>query len=222
MESRVDEFLPLSGSRKEILHLLKLHQPLSVAQLAAALGISPMGTRQHLAILEREGLVQAAPRRLGPGRPGHVYTLTPRGDELFPRRYLDLALQLLSLVEAHGGPEELEGLLRLQAEQAVTELAPQMAGRALPEKVAVLAAFLERHGFMPGPADTQETSGAEKPLSLHLHNCPIRPVAQRYPMLCRLEAEALSRLLGARVRRTSCIAGGAFHCRYEIVDPGPH
>jgi len=48
----------MSETRTRILQLLKMRATLTVKQLAEALHISHMGIRQHLAILETEGLVE--------------------------------------------------------------------------------------------------------------------------------------------------------------------
>ena len=48
----------MSETRMRILQLLKMRANMTVGQLTDALHISQMGVRQHLAILEAEGLVE--------------------------------------------------------------------------------------------------------------------------------------------------------------------
>ncbi|HEX6971242.1 MAG TPA: winged helix-turn-helix transcriptional regulator, partial [Limnochordia bacterium] len=67
---------------------------MTVKQLSQAVGITPMGVRQHLESLSRAGLVRFEWEKRGRGRPNQVFSLTADGDELFPRTYADLALGL--------------------------------------------------------------------------------------------------------------------------------
>ncbi len=48
----------MSETRMRILQLLKMRSNMTVNQLKEALNISSMGIRQHLSILEEEGLVE--------------------------------------------------------------------------------------------------------------------------------------------------------------------
>ncbi len=48
----------MSETRMRILQLLKMRSSMTVSQLIEALHISDMGVRQHLTILQEEGLVE--------------------------------------------------------------------------------------------------------------------------------------------------------------------
>ncbi|HYM70676.1 MAG TPA: winged helix-turn-helix transcriptional regulator, partial [bacterium] len=80
-----------STTRGEILSLIKRHGPLTVQELSRRLEITPMGVRQHLAILERDGQLRSDGVRRGQGRPSRVYSITPEGDKIFPRTYEEVA-----------------------------------------------------------------------------------------------------------------------------------
>jgi predicted ArsR family transcriptional regulator len=86
----------MQGSKARILAVLKRCGARSVDDLAAALHLAPMTIRQHLTALERDELVTVAEQRNGAGRPRHVYSLTDRGDAVFPRRYDRFAALLLA------------------------------------------------------------------------------------------------------------------------------
>lgn len=62
--------------RRQILTALKKQGSLSVDDLSRCLGITPMGIRQHLAVLERDNLVMISSVRRGMGRPSYLYRLT--------------------------------------------------------------------------------------------------------------------------------------------------
>src|SRR3954465_5639547 len=78
-----------AGGRRGILFALKKRGQARADELAAHLGITPSAVRQHLTGLLADGLVTFEEQRGGPGRPKHVYRLTPTADALFPRTYSD-------------------------------------------------------------------------------------------------------------------------------------
>ena len=64
-------------TRQEILALLRRRGEMTATELSERLGIGAVGVRQHMALLERDGLVHTAAVRRGVGRPSHLYALTP-------------------------------------------------------------------------------------------------------------------------------------------------
>jgi predicted ArsR family transcriptional regulator len=93
----------LGESRGRIVEELR-RTPRSAAQLAEAMGLSEVAVRRHLAMLERDGLVDAETvRREGPGRPCARYHLTDRGRRLFPDYSAQFACELLEFLEEEHG-----------------------------------------------------------------------------------------------------------------------
>ncbi len=90
--------MPIQESRWAILQYLKRQGSATVESLSQALHLAPMTVLQHLAVLEREDVIIAHTARKGPGRPAFQYTLTPSGQELFPKSYDKLAVRLLQEV----------------------------------------------------------------------------------------------------------------------------
>ena len=95
--------LGYKGPRADILVLLKQGQAMSVRDLAARLELSLNATRHHLKGLEDEGVVEHVLEHHGVGAPMHSYRLTAQGQALFPRRYLETLLGMLSVLEATEG-----------------------------------------------------------------------------------------------------------------------
>ena len=88
---------------QQILELLRRHGQMTAAELSEALGIGAVGVRQHIALLERDGLVHTTAVRRGVGRPSHLYALTPAAEALFPKRYDRMAMDALAFIEEQGG-----------------------------------------------------------------------------------------------------------------------
>ena len=74
-------------TKGQILTLLKRNGGHSVAELAAELKLAPMTVRQHLARLERDGLLITNQRAGSSGRPHYVFKLSAKAQAAaFPRR----------------------------------------------------------------------------------------------------------------------------------------
>src|SRR5215217_8937914 len=110
-------------TREQILTLLRRQGDMTAAELSAGLGIGAVGVRQHLALLDRDGLVHTAGVRRGVGRPSHLYMLTEQAEALFPKRYDRLAMDALAFVEAQGGAEAIDKLFATRRLQLAKQLA---------------------------------------------------------------------------------------------------
>jgi len=96
----------LPNTRRLLLLGIKERGEATADELSRASFLSIAAVRMHLYALETEGFVTHSRRRDGPGRPTHVFCLTPIGEELFPQGYAIMAMALLDAVEAAGAPKE--------------------------------------------------------------------------------------------------------------------
>jgi predicted ArsR family transcriptional regulator len=202
----------MTSTRHEILSLIKRRGPMTVQELSLTLKITPMGVRQHLAILERDGHIHPSGIRRGQGRPSRLYGISPEGDKLFPRTYEQLARGLLEDLRTVEGQEKLDALFEHRRKQLLEQYRTRLAGKELRERVAALADARTEEGYL---AEHQQV-GRDR-FELIEHNCPIRAVAEGYPQICRCEMELFADALDAHVARTDHIASGAPHCRYVIT-----
>ncbi len=199
------------STRQEILFLLKIHKAMSVDELSSHLGITPMGVRQHLTILEKDGLIRSEKMRGGMGRPSYIYSLTEKAENLFPKHYDDFAKELLQGLYDMHGEKFVEELLEHQVDKKVKELSPLISGNELEERVKAMVKFLEERGSMPSLERAEDGS-----LVIHKANCALHAVSREFPILCAAELELFSRLLKARVVREKCMAHGDDECLYRI------
>lgn len=206
--------LPLEegSTRSQLLHLLRTQGDCSILELSKALGMTEMGVRRHIHSLEREGLARSSAVRQAMGRPSYRYSLTEQADDLFPKKYPHLALELLAELEELPGGEEMVGQLfsgrRGKLEARYRE---RMAGKSLEERVSELASIQNAGGYM-ADWERDEDDGYR----LHERNCPIAQVANRYRQACHCEQALFSELLDAEVERTECLADGGVRCTYAI------
>jgi predicted ArsR family transcriptional regulator len=118
----------LGASREEIVHQLRARGGVSADELAAALGVSKQCVRKHLDVLERDGYVQHAPERGERGRPAHVFRLTAKAEELFPKRYDLFAKAVLRQISTVWGERGLNVVFCGCANETVARLRPELEG----------------------------------------------------------------------------------------------
>src|SRR3990172_8755614 len=140
--------LQMQSTRQHILEYLQRQGRATVKELGSLLGLTSTGIRQHLTVLERDGLVDAREERGRVGRPTLVYSLTEKADSLFPKTYDALATVLLEEIRASEGKERLHDLLHKVAERMAAPYAERIEGRPLPERVRETARIMEEQSCL--------------------------------------------------------------------------
>jgi predicted ArsR family transcriptional regulator len=199
------------STRQSILQLLRRHSQMTALELSDSLDIGAVGIRQHLALLERDGLVQVVGLRRNVGRPSHLYALTAAAEAIFPKRYHDLALDVINYVAEINGPLAVEQLLSRRREDLFHALAPHLQGKSRAEQVAELAHQLLEQGYMCECEQLPDGS-----FVLTKYNCPVDCVARQHAQLCTQELKLYEDLLGTPIDRDSTIAQGSHCCCYRI------
>ncbi|HET7737848.1 MAG TPA: helix-turn-helix domain-containing protein [Tepidiformaceae bacterium] len=200
----------LPTSRREILLHLKRNGESRAEDLAAALGITVSGVRQHLTAMAAVGLVRHREKKSGPGRPRFTYALTPAAEAFFPRAYAELANDILVAIEE----EDPTLVVRLFDRRLATRI--EHARRALhgdlAARVRQVAAILDSEGYL---ATVEQPAAGE--FRLVEHNCAIPAIASRFPPVCAGELEFLRAVLpDATIERVSHLLAGDYVCAYEI------
>lgn len=198
-------------TRTQILTLLRQRGQMTAAELSEALGIGAVGVRQHLALLDRDGLIATAGLRRGVGRPSHLYALTPTAEGLFPKRYDRLVLDALAFVEEQGGEPAIDRLFAERRRKLAEQYAPRLAGKPRGQQVAELAAILNEQGYM-----CEWDQLPDGTFLLVEHNCPVDCVARDYPQACEHELKLYEQVLGVPLVREETISEGGLCCRYRI------
>ena len=201
------------STRSRLLHLLRTGETRTVSELSEALAITEMAVRKHLQAMEQEGLVVSTAVRQAMGRPLYRYSLTALADELFPKNYSQLALDLLAeLDEQADGVAVIDGMFRGRRDKLAARYCERMREKPLEERVRELALIQNGGGYM---AEWERTEG-EEAFALHEYNCPIAQIASRYRQACHCEQQLFASLLDADVERTECLADGGGRCTYAI------
>jgi DeoR family transcriptional regulator, suf operon transcriptional repressor len=199
------------GVRGAILIELKKAGSLTTRDLAVRLGVSLNAVRHHLKELEEQELVEYQRQRRGVGAPSFAYRLSKAAQVLFPRRYQEILLNVLSgIVRTHGRAEAV-ALLEAQFTGTAARLKQELADATPDERLNRVVQLLSDQGYMAeGSSDT-----------LVQHNCAVHEVAEQFPEVCAAETRFLSAVLNADVRRERHILSGCTACEYRVRFGGP-
>jgi predicted ArsR family transcriptional regulator len=197
-------------TRGRIVQSLKRHRTRTAAQLSAEQGVTPNAVRQHLARLERDGLVTGAAQRLSRTKPTLVYSLTSAGDRLFPERYTLLLNAVLDEIQRENGSGSVTRVFENIGRRSAARHAQRFAGKDLGGRVAELAAFLRERGVVV------EHGESANGFVLREYNCPFRDTVAAHPEVCSVVHTLMEEVLPAKPRQLTSIARGDDRCEFEV------
>jgi predicted ArsR family transcriptional regulator len=200
----------MQTTRQQILEYLQRHGRATVKELGQLLRLTSTGIRQHLTVLERDGLVLAREERGRVGRPTLVYTLTEKAEALFPSSYDELAIALLEEIRASEGSERLYQLLHRVAQRMAESFWERVQGKSLAQRVKETALILQEQGCL---VDWEQRDGE---FFLHEFTCPFSKVAKQDSSVCTLHLELVRLLTGADTRLVRSLLRSERACTYRI------
>lgn len=211
----------LPETRAAILTFLKRRRSATIPQLAVQLSLSTEAVRQQLAQMIREGWISERCPETGDGndkvrgRPANEYCLTTAGDDLFPKRYDDLAIALLDQMTSSPGQNELTAILLGLTNSLVDRLMPATNKRSLEETLDRLKAI-----YVEGDPFTTVERRDNGPVLVET-NCPYLAVAMERPAICSTTVSALQRLTGREVIREERFQDNDHRCVFQIFEDRP-
>ncbi len=201
----------MQATRQDILDYIRRHGEATVRSLASVLHLTTTGIRQHLAVLERDGLVKVRETRGRIGRPALVYSLTPAGDALFPHLYDDLSNLLLDEIRALAGTKGLQSVLMRLAHRSADQYASRLDGKEITERVDEAVTVLNERGCL---ADA--SPGENGDVLINQYTCPFPNVARQHRGVCAMEVEFVKQLTGCDARLTNSLMRGDHCCTYRV------
>jgi len=195
--------------------------PVTAAQLALALGLTPAAVRRHLDVLLEQGVavVHEPPphEQRRRGRPARRFVLSDAGHAGMGSGYDDLASSALRFLADLGGEAAVEQFARQRFAEVEARYRPAVdaAGPDPRARAGALAAALSADGFA---ASTRSLEAGGRTLGTQLcqGHCPVHQVARAFPQLCEAEARTFSRLLGVHVQRLATLAHGEHVCTTHV------
>ena len=204
-----------TGSKKEIIDLIKRRGTLSIDEAVEEIDLAKTTLREHFLQLERDGYVERDYVRSGPGRPSLQYQLTSKGNSLFPSSESKLIRNIINYLKSKGSEQLVEDFFEDFWDQRLEVAQDRMKKSSAddPEsKVRILMQMLEEEGFMP----EFEVDESESSLTVKECNCPFSEVIKETRLPCKLEEMFYKKLFNDKAERTSYIAEGDYSCTYDI------
>jgi predicted ArsR family transcriptional regulator len=201
------------STRMEVLELIRRKGRASAEAIATDLGVTPNAIRQHLTNLERDGFVVNHSERRARGRPSLLFSLTERADSVFPKRYGQLASMVLQEVQELGGPEALDDIFARVAARHAEAIGRDIEGLDFDEKLRRVVAWIGRAGTLA------EQTEVEEGVQITIHNCPFRNTALKFPQVCTITPQLISRLLDTGVSQADSIHRRDPYCSFVVQRP---
>jgi predicted ArsR family transcriptional regulator len=203
-----------SDTRKAILMAIKQNGSDTISSLASKLNISNEGIRLQLVQLERDGLVkrQTARNTCKGGRPAITIGLTVKGENLFPKIYDALTIEVMDTLGKQLGKNAVKKVLAAMTDVRVSEWEKQINGLNLDEKLSALKSlYMINDQFMD-----VDYYPEIKTILIKERNCPFYDVAMQRPILCSVTVSTLTRLLGYQVVREKKFQNGDGCCTFLV------
>ncbi len=200
----------MGSTRESILRALHTQGKRTIKDLAEAADISPISVRHHIANLLAEGLLEVEENHHGVGRPRHLYSLSEKGLEHFPRRYYHLTIHLLEELKDALSEDEIEALFCNIASSMADKYAPLLERLPLEKRINDLRKLLGEEGF--------EAIIYREGNQLIIKEvcCPFFPLGREHPEVCLIDKFFIANALSIPVERVKHVRQGDQQCAFEI------
>jgi predicted ArsR family transcriptional regulator len=195
------------GTSGRIVELLR-RAPMTIDQIAEAVGLTRTAVRAQLATLLRDGTVEERGQQRGTSKPARMYGITADAELLLSRLYVPLLTHLLHVLAGRMSRRELDTILREVGRSLMT-------GRAMPqgtlaERVFAASALLNDLG------GATEVDQEHRNLVIRGHGCPLAAATAQYPEACNALESLLSEFVGQPVTKC-CDKYNRQRCCFEVA-----
>jgi predicted ArsR family transcriptional regulator len=201
------------STRDIILHTIKLRHKATVNELADAADVSPVTVRHHLNALQAESLLVSDSVRRKVGRPYHVYSLSEKGHELFPKRYARLSTRLLEELKKEFPAEVVTRLFQNVVQSIVEEQRDEFENLPFEERISYLVELLAEEGFLA------RWEKVDDEYHLVEYSCPYISLGQEHTEICSFDKELIISVLNTEVEQHSCMLSGDQCCEFSFMAP---
>ncbi len=197
-------------TREVILHSIKSSPHATVENLAEVADVSPVTVRHHLHALQADGVIETASVRRKVGRPIYVYSLSERGQELFPKRYVRLTSRLLEEMKGRLPEDVIEEIFGGVVDSVLEEHRGEFEHLPLEARLDYLVELLADEGFL----STWEKT--ETGYRLVEYNCPYLSIGSTHSEVCSFDRKLMDSILQLPVQQNSCMLQGASCCQFTF------
>jgi predicted ArsR family transcriptional regulator len=198
------------STRDIILHTLKSSHHITVDDLADAADVSPVTVRHHLNSLQADNLIEVDSVRRKVGRPYYVYSLSEKGHELFPKKYIRLTNRLLDELKTHLPPEAMSDLFTGLVENILDEHKGEFENLSFEARLTYLVELLAEEGFLAN------WKKVEDEYQLIEYSCPYISVGHKHDEICTFDKALMTSILQTQVEQHSCMLHGDECCQFTV------
>ena len=202
------------STRDTILHTIKSSQQASVEGLAEVAQVSPVTVRHHLNALQADGLIESASIRRKVGRPYYVYSLSEKGHELFPKRYVRLTSRLLDEMKARLPEDVVNEVFENVVLSVVEEHRGEYEHLGFEERLDYLVDLLADEGFLASWENSDDN------YTLTEYSCPYISVGRSHSEICTIDKDLIVNILQTPVQQMSCMLEGDECCQFSLKHNG--
>lgn len=208
-------------SDRPLLDLIRRRGPVTVAEMTAALGVTPTAIRNRLTRLVGSGLIEKRTEHGGRGRPRHTYQASTEAHKRLGQNYADLAVVLWDELMQSVEDRKLRRFLFSRITDRLAELyRSQMTDDDWQERLVQLGTILHDRGV---ETEVTQSDASAMPI-LRQHSCPYFELAEDDRTICAMERKMFEKIVGRGLRLSHCRLDGHRSCDFEakpIVAPRP-
>ena len=210
----------LETSDRPLLDLIRRRGPLTIAEMAAELRVTPTAVRNRLGRLLESGMVERQTQPGARGRPKHSYQASAEAHKRLGQNYADLAVVLWDELMRSVEDRKLRRLLFGRITEKLADLyRSQIQGENWEGRLVQLGTILHDRGI-----ETEITRRGDEHPILTQHSCPYHELAEVDRGICAMERKMFEKVLGQAMRLSKCRLDGHRSCDFEAkptVDPRP-
>lgn len=198
----------MATTREHVLETLLNHPRATIEELAKEVDINAISVRHHLSSLQAEGLIISEEVRHGVGRPRMVYSLSKKGLEKFPGKYMRFANRLLDQIKRDYPQININDLFRDMARDLAKGQKNEGEAVSFEEKLDILKTILTEEGFS---MDWEQNGDL---VQIHEITCPYYHISHSHPEVCSIDQTLISNVLEIPVEKIRCVLRGDNRCTY--------
>ncbi len=202
----------MSETRERILQTLLNHSRATIETISTELKMNSISVRHHLTTLQVEGAIKAEEERHGVGRPHLVYSLTEKGIERFPTRYLRLTNRLLDQLKNSMPEKQVKNLFSQMASDMALDYAEKVKDMSIEQRLEYIKKLLAEEGF------SLEWERQGNTYHIREVTCPYFHIGQAHPEICSIDQTLISTILEIPVEKIQCVLSGDNQCIFKIPD----
>jgi predicted ArsR family transcriptional regulator len=202
----------ISSAGLRVMRLLVGNPPQTIMDLIESAGVTRTAVTEQLNELVAVGLVERTTERLtGRGRPRHLFSATHAAMVLlFPSGQQQVVPAIWQAIDESGGPEMTKKIIKRVSRLLADCYAAKITAKEPKERLRRLVELLRAEGGL------LDIKGQDGSLVVFKRSCPFISMLDDRRMVCSMDMEMMSAVVGRPMIRTACRHDGAPCCTLQI------